>query len=105
MYTMLYKTEHLQTYTGRPEGGYVYFYKERRPGWYRWHRTWGRGATYTYIDEGIAPVRWLGDVEYMGVLPDNYEDYDWVDDEDETLDIMTDEFIIESIERIYNYAP
>ena len=36
----------------------------------------------------------------MGVLRDNYEDYDWVDDEDETLDLMTDDFIIEHLESI-----
>ena len=25
-YTMIFKTKRLQTYTGGPEGGYVYFY-------------------------------------------------------------------------------
>ncbi len=29
----IYKTEHVVTYGGGPEGGYVYFYKERDPGW------------------------------------------------------------------------
>ena len=53
-YTMIYKTKHLQTYTGGPEGSYAYVYKERRPGWYRWHRTCGREPTYTYIDDGIV---------------------------------------------------
>ena len=51
---MIYKTKHLQTYTGGPEGSYAYVYKERRPGWYRWHRTCGREPTYTYIDDGIV---------------------------------------------------
>ena len=67
-HTMIYKRKHVQTYTGGPEGGYVYFYKERRPGWYRWHRTWGREPTYTYIHDGIVAVRWVGVVEFMGVL-------------------------------------
>ena len=45
-------------------------------------------------------MRLSGKVEYMGVLRDNYEDYDLVDDEDETLDLMTDDFIIEHLESI-----
>ncbi len=43
----IYKSKHLVTYGGGPEGGYVYFYKERDPGWYRWHRTWFQPPTYT----------------------------------------------------------
>ena len=31
-YPMIYKTKHLVTYSGRGDGGYVYFYKERLPG-------------------------------------------------------------------------
>ena len=92
-YTLIYKTKHLQTYSGGPEGGYVYFYRERRPGWYRWNRNWGREATYTYIDDGVVAVKWVGqEVEYMGVLPHNYEEYDWEDTKDETTEIMTDDF-------------
>ena len=97
---MIYMTKHLVTYTGGGEGGYVYFYTERRTGWFRWNRAWGREPTYTYIDDGIVVVRLSGKVEYMGVLRDNYEDYDLVDDEDETLDLMTDDFIIEHLESI-----
>ncbi|MFM7989092.1 MAG: hypothetical protein ACKPKO_58240, partial [Candidatus Fonsibacter sp.] len=37
----IYKTKHIVLYDGGPEGGYVYFYKERRPIWYRWERNWG----------------------------------------------------------------
>ena len=43
-YTIIYKKKHLQTYSGGPEGGYVYFYRERRPVWYRWNRNWGKGG-------------------------------------------------------------
>ena len=75
---MRYKTKHLVTYTGGGEGGYVYFYKERRPGWYRWNRNWGREATHTYIDDGVVAVTRVGqEVEYMGVLPMDYDPYDW----------------------------
>ena len=99
-YTIIYKMKHLQTYSGGPEGGYVYFYKEKRPGWYRWNRNWGREATYTYIDDGVVAVKWVGqEVDYMGVLPHNYEEYDWANDEDEPVEIMTDDFIIENVER------
>ena len=96
-YRMIYMTKHLATYTRGREGGYEYFYKERRPGWCRCNRTWGKGATYTYIDDGILAVRWSGDVEDSGVLPDSYEDYDWVDDEDEVFDILTEDSIQETI--------
>ena len=90
---MIQKNKHLVTYIGRGDGGYVYVYKECLPGWYMWTRSWGREPTYAYIDDGIVAVKWTGDVEYIGVLPDNYEEFDWLDEEDDVLDIMTDDFI------------
>ena len=78
---MIYKTKHIVTYRRNDEGGYVYFYKERLPGWYRWNRTWGREPIYTYIDEGVVAVRWLDNIEYMGVLPMDYDQYDWSDED------------------------
>ena len=90
---MIYKTKHLQTYSGGPEGGYVSFYKERLPGWYRWNRSWNQEPTCAFIDDGIVAVKWSGDVEYISVLPNNYEEYDWLDEEDDVLDIMTYDFI------------
>ena len=53
----------------------------------------GKEPTYTYIDDWIVAVRWPGDVEDLGVLPDSCEDYNWVDDEDKVFDIMTEDFI------------
>ena len=76
-YTMICKTRHVQTYSGGPEGGWVYFYKERRPGWYWWNRSWGREPCYAYTDDGIVAVKWTAKVKYIGVLPDNYEKYNW----------------------------
>ena len=67
-YTMIYKTKHLQTYSGGPEGGYVYFYKERLPGWYRWNRSWNREPTCAFIDDGIVAGKWSGDAEYISAL-------------------------------------
>ena len=71
----------------------MYVHKECLPGWYMWTRSWGREPTYAYIDDGIVAVKWRGDVEYMGVLPNNYEEFDWLDTEDDVLGIMTDDFI------------
>ena len=42
----IYQTKHYITYGGGPEGGYVYFYKEREAGWYKWHCDWGQKPTY-----------------------------------------------------------
>ena len=104
-FTMIYKTTHLVAYTGGGDGGYVYFYKERLLGWYRWHRSWGREPTYAYIDEGIVAVQWIGDVDYIGVLPYNFEEYDWLGDEYDVLEIMTDEFIGSFVESTDIYGP
>ena len=65
----------------------MYVYSERLPGRYRWNRSWNRGATYAYIDDCIVGVKWTGDVEYIGVLPNNYEEYNWVAEEEDVLDI------------------
>ena len=104
-YTMIYKTKHLQTYSGGPEGGYVYFYKERLPGWYKWNRGWGSEPCYAYIDDGVVAAKWTGDVEYTNVLPDNDEEYNSLDEEDDVLDIMTYDFIRSFVEPNDIYGP
>ena len=76
----------------------MYVYKERLPGWYRWNRIWGREPTYAYIDDGIVAVKWTNDVEYIGVLPNNYEEFGWLDTEDDVLEIMTDDFLRSFVE-------
>ena len=96
------------TYIGRGDGGYVYVYKECLPGWYMWTRSWGREPTYAYIDDdGIVAVKWTGDVEYIGELPNNYEEFDWLGDEDDVLLNMTDDFIRSFVipNVIYIYGP
>ena len=90
---MIYKTKHIATCRWNDEGGYVYFYKERLPGWYRWNRTWGRAPIYTYIDDGVVDVKWSNGIEYMGVLPLDYDQYDWCDDDDEDVTIMDDDIM------------
>ena len=90
---MIYKTKHIVTYRLDDEGGYVYFYKERPRGWYRWNRTWGREPVYAYVDDGVVAVKWSDDIEYMGVLPLDYDQYDWRDDDDEDVTIMDDEIM------------
>ena len=71
----------------------MFCYKERLPGRYRWNRIWGREPTYAYIDDGVVAAKWTGDVEYMGVLPNNYGEPDWLDTEDDVLDKMTCDFL------------
>ncbi len=34
----IYETDHYITYRDGPEGGCVYFYHEREPGWYSWDK-------------------------------------------------------------------
>ena len=46
----------------------------------------GRKPTYAYIDDGILALKWIGDVQYIGVLPNNYEAYDWLHEQDDVLD-------------------
>ena len=40
----IFTYNHIVIYNGGPEGGYVYFYTERRPGWYKWEKL-GSGAS------------------------------------------------------------
>ena len=48
-YTFIYKTRHFVTY-GHPRGGYVYFYRERKTGWYRWCKEYSDdGPQYTWL--------------------------------------------------------
>ena len=53
----IYQTDHYITYGGGPEGGYVYFYREREAGWYHWHRDWLEKPAYAKIENGIVVAR------------------------------------------------
>ena len=48
----IYQTKHYVTHSGGPEGGLVYFYREREAGWYRWSRNWGTPPAYTKLETG-----------------------------------------------------
>ena len=76
--TRIYRTNHVLTYGGGPEGGYVYFYKEREAGWYRWERDWGTQPTYTRID-GVLAQKFEDDIEYVAVVPNDFQ-YDGEED-------------------------
>ena len=89
--TTIYETKHFLTYGGGPEGGFVYFYRERPAGWYRWERDWGTEPTYTKIPGGQVATAWIDDVEKIGILPD--DDYDWDEDEDYDIMILYDELM------------
>ena len=85
----IYHTDHYITYGGGPEGGYVYFYRERETGWYYWHRNWLGKPEYTKIEEGIVVFRIDEDgCEFVAVVPDMWE---YEQDEDEVIIIGDDE--------------
>ena len=73
--TMIYKTKHYITYGGGPEGGFCYLYREHQAGWYQWERNWGTKPVYTMVEGQIA-MRWFEDVDYIGVMPPDWEDWE-----------------------------
>ena len=85
--TVIHKTKHIITYGGGPEGGYVYFYKEREPGWYSWERDWFKPPSYKKLDGQIA-IWWDDGVERIGLVPHDYEP-----DEEEDITIMSAEIM------------
>ena len=91
----IYQTKHIVTYGGGPEGGYVYFYKERDPGWYTWHRDWFKPPTYTKILTGQVATLFTEDgVEKIGVLPDNWEELELEEGAD--VVVLSDEVMQEN---------
>ena len=88
--TVIYKTKHILTYGGGPEGGYVYFYREREPGWYAWERTWGTAPTYTKL-EGLLVQKFEDDIEYVSVVPPDYEP----EEEDDAEITILDKYVME----------
>ena len=77
----IYQTDHYITYGGGPEGGYVYFYREREAGWYSWNREWFQQLTYTKIEDGIVVFRIDEDgCEFVAAVSHMWE-YDQDDDE------------------------
>ena len=92
--TEIYETQHYLTYGGGPEGGYVFFYREREQGWYRWSRTWGEGPTYERITSGQVAIRHAQDEDdKIMVLPENWEELGYGDDDD--IMIMDNSFMIQ----------
>jgi len=88
--TVIYKTKHVITYGGGPEGGYVYFYREREPGWYAWERNWGTAPTYTKLD-GLLVQKFEDDIEYVSVVPPDYEP----EEEDDAEITILDKYVME----------
>ena len=86
--TVIYKTKHIITFGGGPDGGFVYFYREREAGWYSWTRDWFRSPVYTKVDGKIA-IWWDDDgVEKISVVPPDYEP-----DADDNIRIMEDDIM------------
>ena len=78
----IYQTDHFITYGGGPEGGYVYFYREREAGWYSWHRDWHTGMAYTKLDARQMVVFRIDEdgCEFVAAVSHAWE-YDQDDDE------------------------
>ena len=78
----IYQTDHYITYGGGPEGGYVYFYREREAGWYSWHRDWFTEMIYTKLDDRRVVVFRIDEdgCEFVAVVSHMWE-YDQDDDE------------------------
>lgn len=89
----IYETKHYCTSGGGPEGGLVYFYREREAGWYRWWRNWSTPCRYEKLTTGVVlMVSYPDGSERIGIAPDNWEEvYDIGDDvfvligDDETM--------------------
>ncbi len=87
----IYKTKHIITYGGGPEGGYVYFWRERDPVWCRWHRSWNQAPTETKVSTGQVATKFGEDgVEYIGVLPDSWESLHLLGSEEEVAILSGD---------------
>ena len=92
----IYQTKHYVTHSGGPEGGLVYFYREREAGWYRWSRNWGTPPAYEKLETGVVlMVSYPDGSERIGIAPDNWEEvYDIGEDvfvligDDETMQDM-----------------
>ena len=81
---IIYETKHITTREWHGCGVVVYFHRERKPGWYRWVQLlYDEEPTYRFV-HGIVAVRWIGDVEYMAVLPNDYDRYDWDEKDDDS---------------------
>jgi len=81
--TYICNVKHIVLYGGGPEGGLVFFNKKRRKGWYKWHRDWFQYAKYEKITEGqVATKHASGEDEKFAILPSNWEELGYGDDED-----------------------
>ena len=91
--TMIHNVKHLITYGGGPEGGFVFFNKKRRKGWYKWHRDWFQPPKYEKIAEGQVAINWSDGVEKIGVLPTNWDELGYWENED--LIILDDDLMMQ----------
>ena len=82
-WTTIYQTKHYITYGGGPEGGYVYFFRERQAGWYRWSRDWMQEPKYELITTGQIAIRHSEDEdENIAILPPDWEEQGYGEDDD-----------------------
>ncbi len=91
----IYSTNHIITYCGSIEGGYVYLCGEHEPGWYRWRRVSEGCVSYERIEAGFMAMRWgAGVINRVGILPENWGNWGWSDMED-SMAILDDNMVSE----------
>ena len=92
----IYETDHYITYGGGPEGGYVYFYRERPAGWYTWNREWFGKPEYRKIETGLIVFRLDDDgCETIAWVPDDWE----YEEEPDEIIIIGDNFTMQERDR------
>ena len=92
----IYETKHYCTSGGGPEGGFVYFYREREAGWYRWWRNWSTPCRYEKLATGVVLMIIYPDgSKRIGIAPDNWKEVYGIGDDvfvlvgdDETMQDM-----------------
>ena len=86
----IYSTNHITTYRGSVEGGYVYLCGEHEHGWYRWSRILEGSVSYERIEARIMAMRWgAGVINRVGILPENWENWE------DSMAILDDNMVTE----------
>lgn len=81
--------KHWITYEGNPNGGYVYFYKVKKSGWYKWHkRINSKDPVYEWISPRLG-YKIENNTSYLAVLPHDFDpNEEWGDDENDIHEVL-----------------
>ena len=79
---LIYETKRITTREWHGRGAFVFSIRSEKPGWYRWIQLADDAEpTYRFV-EGAVAVSWNGDIEYMAVLLDDFEESEVDADDD-----------------------